>query len=251
MVYGRILTAKKTGTWQKFRSHCKKNYTNVWMTSANTNIHLDISPDPNSLYIISTKSIQEKGHGTCISQQSWQRLWTCSFFRGQTLKVYRSWAGSTYGHKSWSQKFTMLQHGISLGDLEGDLINNATVYLRDNLLDVETNLSEEDYTFTAAMGNQKERFTLVFGPGALDTNDISLQAISVYPNPAESILTINSPMSNVNSVVITDISGRQVAFYNFTDQNSYQIDVTEFGTAVYFVEVNTDNGSVTKRIIKE
>jgi hypothetical protein len=143
------------------------------------------------------------------------------------------------------------EYTISLGELEGDLVTNTTVYLRDNLLNTVTNLSETDYTFTAAMSNQQERFALFFEAGVLGTDEIGINAISLYPNPTNSLLTISSPSTKVNTVVVHDISGRQVAFYDFTEQNSYQIDVTEFGSAIYFVEINTDNGSITKRIIKE
>lgn len=140
---------------------------------------------------------------------------------------------------------------ISIREIEGELLNNATVFLKDNLLNTVTNLSETDYEFTANLGYQTDRFVLVFESSVLGNEEVSLDAVSIYPIPAESLLTISSPLAKVNTVVITDISGRQVAAYNFADQNSYQIDVSNFGTAVYFVEINTDNGSVTKRMIKE
>ena len=140
---------------------------------------------------------------------------------------------------------------ISIGNVEGELISNATVFLKDNLLNSLTNLSETDYTFTANVGFQSNRFVLVFETTVLGNQELSLEAVSLYPIPTVSMLNINSPLAKVNTVVIFDISGRQVAFYNFTDQNSYQMDVTSLESAVYFVEINTDDGSVTKRIVKE
>ncbi|MCF6306994.1 MAG: choice-of-anchor J domain-containing protein [Flavobacteriaceae bacterium] len=140
---------------------------------------------------------------------------------------------------------------ISLGIIEGESITQATVYLQDNLLNTVTNLTEGDYTFTSNESNQKDRFVIVFAEGVLGTSDANLAAISVYPNPTKNILNIVSPVSKVNNVVVHDISGRRVATYDFTNNLETKLDVTNYTSGVYFVEINTVDGSVTKRIIRE
>jgi len=152
----------------------------------------------------------------------------------------------------FSTKVEELQeYNISIGSIEGELLSQATVYLKDNLLNTVTNLSEIDYSFTANVGHQTNRFVIVFSNEILGTNEVSLESISLYPNPAQSILTISSPLAAITSVEVFDLRGRKVSATNSNYQNSYQLDVTKLKSAVYFVKIDTEKGTITKRIIKE
>jgi len=112
---------------------------------------------------------------------------------------------------------------ISLGDIEGDNLSEATVYLKDNLLDITTNLSEENYTFTSNESNQKDRFVIVFTEEVLSNQDFNESSIVVYPNPTEDQLTIASPLSQITEVSIYDVRGRVVQTIEVNNQNNYQI----------------------------
>jgi len=140
---------------------------------------------------------------------------------------------------------------ISIREVTGELIEQTDVYLKDNVLGTLTNLSETDYTFSANVGDQQGRFVIVFVDRQLGTDDANLAAISVYPNPTKNLLTVISPVSKVNNVVIHDIAGRTVAVYDFTNKLDVTMDLTSFNSAVYFVEINTEDGSITKRVVRE
>jgi hypothetical protein len=140
---------------------------------------------------------------------------------------------------------------ISLENLEGDNLSNATVYLADNLLHISTNLSEEDYTFTSNESNQKDRFVIVFEEDQLGNNEVSLESISLYPNPTKGMVNISSPLAPISSVEVFDLRGRKVDVIKIDYQNSYQLNIERLKTAVYFIKINTDQGTITKRIIKE
>ena len=51
---------------------------------------------------------------------------------------------------------------ISIGNLEGIAIENATVFIIDHVLGTIVNLNEQAYTFTAQKGLHTDRFTIVF-----------------------------------------------------------------------------------------
>jgi len=143
------------------------------------------------------------------------------------------------------------EYTISISSLEGELISNATVYLKDNLLNTLTNLSETDYTFIANQGHQTERFVIVFVEEILGTNDLSAESISLYPNPTENILNIVSPQAEITSIELFDVRGRLIDSAIIDYQRSYQIDMTALESAMYFVTINTEIGSTTKRVVRE
>ena len=73
---------------------------------------------------------------------------------------------------------------------------------------------------------------------------------SVYPNPANSVINISNTMNVVmNSVVLTDLNGRTVKSQKL-DTVDAQINVSDLATGIYMMNVNTDQGSITKKIIK-
>ena len=141
-------------------------------------------------------------------------------------------------------------YSISIRQIEGADISNATVYLHDKVLNVITNLSEVNYVFTSNAVYHTDRFDITFKESILGTSE-SLENIAVYPNPTQDFINIDAQNTNVTSATIFDIRGRQVGVYTFNDGDVTQINVSEFETAMYFIEINTNVGTITKRIIKK
>ncbi|CAM3311459.1 choice-of-anchor B family protein [Aequorivita lipolytica] len=145
-----------------------------------------------------------------------------------------------------------LDYTISIKDIEGMGLENATVFLIDNELNILTNLSQESYTFKAEKGTYNSRFTLQFRSNeVLSDTRTGLEKVSVYPNPTSSMLNIVSPEAKVTTVEIFDISGRRLQSIDFTNNTRYELDLSTLQSAVYFVKINTDLGSATKQIIKQ
>ena len=68
------------------------------------------------------------------------------------------------------------------------------------------------------------------------------QTISIYPNPAHSLITINCSLSTGNATaVITDVYGKQVFKQTINNQNSI-INVEGLVSGTYFVEITTKDG---------
>lgn len=141
---------------------------------------------------------------------------------------------------------------ITIQDIEGLHLETATVYLIDTVEDVITTLSETNYTFTSEKGIYDNRFILQFVPELiLGTTNNLLETVTVYPNPTHHTLTVVSSKAPVLNITVYDVMGRIVM--NNSDLNSThtQLNLSELSSAMYLIEINTEEGKVTKSIIKE
>ncbi len=142
------------------------------------------------------------------------------------------------------------EYKVSIGNIEGAQLSQSDVYLVDNLTGTIHDLRGDSYSFTSEMGTFNNRFTLQFTSGVLSTNDSLESSIIVYPNPANDLLSVLSTNSFINSVEVFDIRGRRMKQNIEKEKNTCSLDISRLETAVYFVKINTDAGSITKKIIK-
>uniref|UniRef100_UPI0035626A7B T9SS type A sorting domain-containing protein n=1 Tax=Seonamhaeicola sp. TaxID=1912245 RepID=UPI0035626A7B len=83
--------------------------------------------------------------------------------------------------------------------------------------------------------------------GTLSVESIkgSLNAtVKIYPNPVSNTLYI-STNQQIESVAIYTLLGREIVF----EYRSNQIDVSSFKSGIYLLKIETDKGSVAKKII--
>lgn len=144
------------------------------------------------------------------------------------------------------------EYTITLSNLEGENIEAATVYLKDNVLNIITNLNEDSYTFNAAAGTQDNRFTILFNDEeeVLSTTDFSIDSINVSPNPTSNIITIASPKAAITNVQLYDLHGRAVINIVSRDDNQYVLDLSSLNTAIYYLNIVTGEGTFVKKVIK-
>ncbi len=85
--------------------------------------------------------------------------------------------------------------------------------------------------------------------GELGINEVAEPQLSLYPNPVTDILSINnSNTHSIGSIIVYNILGKIVIQRNSVTQ---YIDVSNLQSGVYFVELETEKGSVVKRMIKQ
>ncbi|CAM3620648.1 hypothetical protein FSS13T_17890 [Flavobacterium saliperosum S13] len=85
----------------------------------------------------------------------------------------------------------------------------------------------------------------------LSTDDFVSSKFSVYPNPANNLVTVsNNGSIQINKVSISDINGRTVKSLNYNGVTETQINVSELNAGVYFMNIDTNEGVATKKIIK-
>jgi hypothetical protein len=77
-------------------------------------------------------------------------------------------------------------------------------------------------------------------------------SFSVYPNPATDVLNIsNSINAEINAITITDLNGRTVKQITANGSVDSQINISDLNAGVYFVNINSNEGSLTKKIVKK
>jgi hypothetical protein len=82
------------------------------------------------------------------------------------------------------------------------------------------------------------------GPNAL--NSLTTQEISVYPNPAQSVLTVKG-VQNIAEINVISLTGANV----MTVQNSDIINVENLTEGLYLIKVQTGNETLTTTFIKQ
>ena len=108
---------------------------------------------------------------------------------------------------------------------------------------------ENKLFFGAAGGNGAGRELWVYDFNALSVNDVVLKNISIYPNPVkESFLLTAKDQISIDRVDLINIHGQLVKSFSRIP-NVY--DIVELSQGVYFVNIETDRGNSTIKIIKE
>lgn len=85
----------------------------------------------------------------------------------------------------------------------------------------------------------------------LSTDDFVSSKFSVYPNPANDLVTVsNNGSIQINKVSITDINGRTVKSLNYNGVTETQVNISDLNSGIYFMNIDTNEGIATKKVIK-
>lgn len=76
------------------------------------------------------------------------------------------------------------------------------------------------------------------------------QAISILPNPTNGNIVIVCKHMRIEQLNILDITGKSVATYSNVESGQ-QIDLSNLGNGVYFINILTQSGVETTKIVKE
>ena len=140
---------------------------------------------------------------------------------------------------------------ISLYETEG-ILNEVTVYLKDNLLNTINDLTNSDYTFTTVDGNLFDRFEIVYQTEALSIgeNEIDSNQFSIIELQNGSVKFSVGNNLTINTIQIIDLLGRTL--YNLKGNSSSEIfDLTNLSQTAYIAKVSLSNGqTIVKRAIK-
>lgn len=142
---------------------------------------------------------------------------------------------------------------ISIKEIEGADLLASEVFLFDSVKNVITNLSSENYTFTAFADDYKSRFTVFFSQEVLGVAGFSSEDITLLPNPARDQVVLANPKGlSLEQAVFYDISGRVVKQIALTGMGSAKtIDISDLGSAMYLVQLSGVDISISTRLIKE
>ncbi len=83
----------------------------------------------------------------------------------------------------------------------------------------------------------------------VSTNELASTAISLYPNPTSGLVTITSTTEEPLFISIVDVAGKEVASKkNYT--STVVLDMTDFVSGIYYVQLISAGESLTKKVVK-
>ena len=88
-----------------------------------------------------------------------------------------------------------------------------------------------------------------FEGGATSVNPDAAMTLTMYPNPVVDRVTVQYP--GMSSMVITNVLGQRVKALQFQQSDREVIDLNELTPGFYFLNLETANGLVTSKFIKE
>ncbi len=146
----------------------------------------------------------------------------------------------------------------SAGDLLGGT-SYGTASIGNNILAIMGNLGGADgftpplpagtYTIWLNQTGGESTSTLNFVVDetlSLDDNQLDQNEITIFPNPAENIVSVRSdqPIKEIN---LFDILGKKV----LSSKNTASLDISNLTRGVYLANVITEGGTTTKKVIKQ
>ncbi|WBX76353.1 Ig-like domain-containing protein [Tenacibaculum ovolyticum] len=134
-----------------------------------------------------------------------------------------------------------------------NLPNGIEMYLEDRVNNTFTNLSKEDYTITLKTNtNSIGQFYIHTSAKNLEAIDVTqnLESVSIYKS-ANNTLTVFGLQTNKASVNVYSILGEKVISTTLKSIGSHVIQLPKYATGVYIVELSSNLGKISKKIILE
>lgn len=126
--------------------------------------------------------------------------------------------------------------------------NTASQHPQMNFTDAGT------YTVTLTASNSagsdsevKSSYITITDINGVEESELS--NISIYPNPTNSVVYVNLKEINVLSVMITDVTGRIIT-QDFNPSGLIEFELSDESKGVYFVKINSENNSITQKVVK-
>ncbi len=83
-----------------------------------------------------------------------------------------------------------------------------------------------------------------------DIENLRQNGISIYPNPTNGIINIETGNNNIQNIKISDITGKTLIKKSDIQQNE-AIDLSELESGIYIISIQTDKNIFTTKIIKK
>ena len=132
--------------------------------------------------------------------------------------------------------------------------DGINVYLEDRTANTVTLLSEANATYKVTLGESLDgigRFYLhTKASGVLSTSEVTLDNISIY-SPAKSTLRISGLSQGKASVKIYSLLGKEVFANTYNTTGVIDMNLPKLATGLYVVQLETEKGTLNKKITLE
>lgn len=154
-----------------------------------------------------------------------------------------------------NQQFTITEPSLNFGDIHGTDAASLVVdgfFLSDPQNYVVNNpfsysFRTENEVVYLDITNSNGDIATLFATTLSKTNFENLD-FSIYPNPTSSLLHIETNHSDISSVEIFDVQGKQVM--QVSSLNLSEIDVSQLANGMYFLKVSTSEGELSRKFVK-
>lgn len=131
---------------------------------------------------------------------------------------------------------------------------DAAIYLHDKDLDLYHDLKQGPYNFETPLGVYTDRFEVVFQAedtlGIDDANVDDANVFVFYDSKSKNIMIKNSKSIAIESVNVYSMLGQSMYVMNeMTTSNILQIATKGYSTGTYIVKMETETGSISKKIL--
>lgn len=140
-------------------------------------------------------------------------------------------------------------YSIAISQRTGVFDDGQKIFLRDALLNLDHDLTLDNYTFTSDAGTFDDRFKVVYSPTlGLNENVLNADSILIYQN--SNTIVITSGTALINEITIYDLRGRAIYKRDKVKSTSAEVNdlVAEEQMLIVKVKV-TDGTTVSKKII--
>jgi hypothetical protein len=119
-------------------------------------------------------------------------------------------------------------------------------------LDKVKDYDEHCYTVTASYGVFESEFSnesCAKIPNAITEYNADFK---IYPNPTTGELTVCGMRCEVGGIEIYDVYGRNVSSNHLINTSSnHLINISNLANGVYFLRIQTEQGVITKKVVKD
>jgi hypothetical protein len=109
-----------------------------------------------------------------------------------------------------------------------------------------TNLCEGWYVTTITDANNCVKTDSVYVNFVTGIEELNAAGISVFPNPVNDVIIINSEKMEIDEIKIYDINGKLIK-HEIINSSNLEVDVTEFETGIYFINMKSSTVKIIKK----
>jgi hypothetical protein len=129
---------------------------------------------------------------------------------------------------------------------------SAISYYDGILKSIDNKVLKTDYTVQTNNKDFELSGTMYFTYSNVGVNTQDKIEVLVYPNPTTGELTITNYELQITNIEIFDIYGRKISFNHLINTSSHHlINISHLQTGIYFIKVQTEQGEVVEKIIKQ
>ena len=145
---------------------------------------------------------------------------------------------------------------LQLSDVSAPAIKGDNIV--DNVEKVEVENASGVYTIQVThkgtLSGGSQNYSLIvsgFDQANLSNNNLSKEKIAVYPNPVGDVLFVTSDSNQFSRYELYDIQGRLIRKENVSNLNSFEIETASLTKGLYMLNLTSENGSFTQKVVKK